>query len=144
MSYLLDTCVISELVKRKPNLQFKSWFNQQEQSQLFLSAITLAEIKKGIYKIKPTQPDRAVKLQRWLNTIEISFSQRILPISDEVLEQWARLSALAENEGNTIAVMDGLIGATAYCYDLVLVTRNVDDFKKLPVKIINPFTSDSK
>ncbi len=142
MNYLLDTCVISELVKRKPNLQFKSWFNQQEQSQLFLSAITLAEIKKGIYKIKPTQPDRAVKLQRWLNTIEISFSQRILPITDEVLEQWARLSALAENEGNTIAVMDGLIGATAYYYDSVLVTRNVDDFKKLPVKIINPFTSD--
>lgn len=140
MSYLLDTCVISELVKRKPNAQLKSWFNNQVQSQLFLSAITIAEIKKGIYKIKATQPERALKLQSWLYAIENSFSQRILPVTDEVLEQWAMLSALAENQGNTIAVMDGLIGATTYCYDLTLITRNVNDFKEISIEIINPFS----
>lgn len=139
MSYLLDTCVISELVKRKPNTQLRTWFNQQKQSQLFLSAITISEIKKGIYKIKPTQSERALKLQNWLNTVEINFSQRILPMTDEALECWAMLSASAENQGNTVAVMDGLIGATAHYYDLILVTRNVTDFKDLPIKIINPF-----
>ena len=63
MNYLIDTCVISEFVKRKPNDHVRNWFNQQDEKQLFISAISLAEIKKGIYKIKPSQPERALKLQ---------------------------------------------------------------------------------
>ena len=138
MSYLIDTCVISEFVKRKPNEHVRRWFNQQE-SHIFISAISLAEIKKGIYKIKPDQPERALKLQNWLNTLELSFSQRILPINDDVLELWAHLSASAERQGNTLAVMDSLIAATAHHYDLTIATRNVNDFNALPLKIMNPF-----
>jgi len=93
MSYLIDTCIISEFVKRKPNDQVRNWFNQQQETQLLISAISIAEIKKGIYKIKPSQPERALKLQNWLDTLELSFSQRILPINDDVLEEWAQLSA---------------------------------------------------
>ena len=93
MSYLIDTCVISGFVKRKPNNHVRYWFNQQQETQLLISAISIAEIKKGIYKIKPSQPERALKLQNWLDTLELSFSQRILPINDDVLEEWAQLSA---------------------------------------------------
>ena len=139
MSYLIDTCIVSEFVKRKPNNHVRNWFNQQQETQLFISAISLAEIKKGIYKIKPSQPERALKLQKWLNTLELSFSQRILPINNDILEQWAYLSASMEREGNTLAIMDSLIAATAYHYELTLATRNVNDFNALPLKIINPF-----
>jgi len=139
MSYLIDTCVISEFIKRNPNEHVRSWFNQQHEKQLLISAISIAEIKKGIYKIKPSQPERALKLQNWLDTLELSFSQRILPVNDDVLEQWAQLSAVMERQGNTLAVMDSLIAATAYHYDLTIATRNVNDFNVLPLKIINPF-----
>jgi predicted nucleic acid-binding protein len=138
MSYLIDTCIISEFVKRKPNDHVRKWFNQQER-HTFISAISLAEIKKGIYKIKPSQPERALKLQDWLDRLELSFSQRILPINNDVLEQWAQISASMERQGNTLAVMDSLIAATAHHYDLTIATRNVNDFDSLPLKIINPF-----
>lgn len=139
MRYLIDTCVISEFVKRKPNDYVRNWFNQQQESHTFISAISIAEIKKGIYKIKPSQPERALKLQNWLDRLELSFSQRILPINNDVLEQWAQLSASMERLGNTLAVMDSLIAATAHHYDLTIATRNANDFNALPLKIINPF-----
>ncbi len=143
MSYLIDTCIISEFVKRKPNDHVRNWFNQQQERDTFISAISLAEIKKGIYKIKPSQPERALKLQTWLDRLELSFSQRILPINDDVLEQWAQLSASMERQGNTLAVMDSLIAATAHHYDLIIATRNINDFNALPLKIINPFEAAS-
>ncbi len=143
MSYLIDTCIISELVKRKPNNHVRNWFNQQQEAHLFLSAISVAEIKKGIYKIKPSQPERALKLQNWLYTLELSFSQRILPINGDVLEQWAQLSASMERQGNTLSVMDSLIAATAHHYDLTIATRNVNDFNSLQLIIINPFEETS-
>ncbi len=138
MNFLIDTCVISEFVKRRPNELVRNWFNQQE-TGTFISAISIAEIKKGIYKIKPSQPERALKLQNWLDRLELSFSQRILPINDDVLEQWAQFSGSMERQGNTLAVMDSLIAATAHHYDLTIATRNVNDFNTLPLKIINPF-----
>jgi predicted nucleic acid-binding protein len=143
MSYLIDTCIISEFVKRKPNNHVRNWFNQQQEAHLFLSAISVAEIKKGIYKIKPSQPERALKLQNWLYTLELSFSQRILPINGDVLEQWAQLSASMERQGHTLSVMDSLIAATAHHYDLTIATRNVDDFNLLPLIVINPFEEAS-
>jgi predicted nucleic acid-binding protein len=139
MSYLIDTCVISEFVKRKPNDHVRNWYNLQQEIQLFISAVSLAEIKKGIYKIKPSQPERALKLQNWLDKLELSFSQRILPINNDVLEQWAQISASMERQGNTLAVMDSLIAATALHHNLTIATRNVNDFNALPLKIINPF-----
>jgi predicted nucleic acid-binding protein len=79
-------------------------------------------------------------LQNWLNTVEAEFSQRILPISGDVLEHWAQLSARTENQGNKLAMMDSLIAATALCFDLKMVTRNVDDFKSCGIELINPFS----
>jgi hypothetical protein len=141
MNYLIDTCVLSECVKKAPSPLVAQWFNEQQPAQLFLSSITIAEIKKGLYKIKSTQPERFQKLEQWLNTIEVKFFHRILPITEEVLDKWAEISANAELQGNKLAVMDSLIAATAHQHQLTLVTRNVDDFKMTPVEIINPYIS---
>lgn len=124
---------------KKPNDHVRNWFNQQQETHTFISMISIAEIKKGIYKIKPSQPERALKLHNWLDRLELSFSQRILPVNDDVLEQWAQFSASMERQGNTLAVMDSLIAATVHHYDLSIATRNVNDFNALPLKIINPF-----
>ncbi len=139
MTYLIDTCIMSEFVKKVPNPQVSRWFNQQSIEQLFLSSVTIAEIKKGIYKIQSSQPERYQKLKIWLQKLEIEFYSRILPINDEILDSWAKLSANAELKGKKLAVMDSLIAATAHHHKLTLVTRNVDDFQLTPVKIINPF-----
>lgn len=130
---------MSEFVKKVPNPQVSRWFNQQSIEQLFLSSVTIAEIKKGIYKIQSSQPERYQKLKIWLQKLEIEFYSRILPINDEILDSWAKLSANAELKGKKLAVMDSLIAATAHHHKLTLVTRNVDDFQLTPVKIINPF-----
>jgi toxin FitB len=140
MTYLIDTCVMSEFVKKAPNPQVSQWFNQQSITQLFLSSITIAEMKKGIYKIQDSQPERYQKLKIWLRSIEIEFGSRILPINDDVLDVWAKFSANAELKGKKLAVMDSLIAATAHHHQLTLVTRNVDDFKMTSVKIINPYS----
>jgi len=139
MKYLIDTCVLSEYVKKTPDDLVIEWLNQQRFETLFLSAITIAEITKGICKIKLSQPKRHQALTHWLNTIKIKFSAQTLPITADILDNWAEISANAELQGQKMAVMDSLIAATAYTHKLILVTRNVDDFKIAPVKILNPF-----
>ncbi len=141
MNYLIDTCVLSECVKKTPDLLVAEWFNLQQPEQLFLSSLTLAEIKKGLYKIKFTQPERFQKLEQWLNTVEIKFLHRVLPITDDILDKWAEISANAELQGQTLAVMDSLIAATAHHHQLTVVTRNINDFKATPVKLINPYNA---
>jgi predicted nucleic acid-binding protein len=139
VNYLIDTCVISEFVKKTPNAEVVQWFNQQQIEQLYLSSMTIAEIKKGIYKIQDSQPERYQRLSLWLKTTEVEFTARILPINDDVLDNWAKICAKAELNGKKLAVMDSLIAATAHHHQLILVTRNVDDFKMTPIKIINPY-----
>ena len=140
MKYLIDTCVLSECIKRIPNSLVAQWFRDQDPTQLYLSSLTIAEIKKGLYKIQATQPDRFNKLENWLFTVEEEFNRRILPVTENILDKWAEISANAELSGGKLAVMDSLIAATAYEHKLALVTRNVDDFKLTPIKIINPYT----
>ncbi len=139
MNYLIDTCVISEFVKKAPNSEVVQWFNQQQIEQLYLSSVTTAEMKKGIYKIQDSQPERYQRLSLWLKTTEVEFTSRILPINNDVLDNWAKICAKAELNGKKLAVMDSLIAATAHHHKLILVTRNVDDFKMTPIKIINPY-----
>lgn len=140
MSYLIDTCVLSELVKKLPSVQVAEWFNQQQPEQLFVSSITIAEIKKGLYKISAAQPKHFQVLTQWLSKLEVKFSGRVLPVTDAVLEDWAEISAQAELQGRKLAVMDSLIAATAHQHKLVLVTRNVEDFIATPVRIVNPYS----
>ncbi len=142
MNFLLDTCILSELVKKTPNPQIADWMNTQQVECLFISSITIAEINKGLFKIQHSQPERYTALQNWLSKLETQFIHRTLPITDVILKRWSAISAQAEMQGNKLAVMDSLIAATALTHELTLVTRNVNDFHVEALMLVNPYHSN--
>ncbi len=138
MKYLLDTCLISELVKKEPNPAVVSWLDEQDEQKLFLSVLNLGELQKGISKL----PDgtRKSELQAWvaLDLVE-RFTGRILEIDLETALCWGRLQGEAEQAGEKLPVMDSLIAATAAAHGLVVVTRNVRDIERCKVRVCNPW-----
>jgi predicted nucleic acid-binding protein len=139
MSWLLDTCAISEYAKRAPNRNVIAWLDAQDELSMFISVITLGEIEKGILKLRATDAHRSQRLTAWLGLVEQRFAGRILPLDSASLHIWAQLSANAELAGKPLPVMDGLIMATAQCHGLTVVTRNVQDFAHYP-QVLNPWT----
>jgi hypothetical protein len=138
MSWLLDTCVLSEYIKKAPAPGVIAWLDEQDEASLYLSVITLGEIAKGILKLRATDPARSQKLTAWLGAVEQRFAGRILSLDSAVLHAWAQLAAQAELAGQPLPVMDGLVMATAQCHGLTVVTRNVRDFGLLP-QVFNPW-----
>jgi predicted nucleic acid-binding protein len=136
MSYLLDTNVISELVKQIPNPTVLNWIDSIDNEKLYISVITLGEIRKGVAGIQ--NPERLEKISHWLE-IELPayFEERILNIDVKVADSWGRLQG--KNKGTILPAIDGLIAATAYVHDLTLVTRNIKDFINASIVIINPW-----
>jgi len=137
MNYLLDTCVISELVKPAPNRKVIDWLNELPSGVLFLCAITIGEIRKGLTKL----PDSGKKerLTLWLNTLLIEYKERILSIDLTVCENWGVLQGNAEKAGTPMSSIDGLLAATTYTHNLTLATRNEGDFTPANIPIINPW-----
>jgi toxin FitB len=138
MSWLLDTCVLSEYVKKTPAPGVIAWLDEQDETSLFISVITLGEIEKGILKLRTTDAHRSQKLTAWLGKVEQRFAGRILPLDAAALQAWAQLAAQAEPAGKPLAVMDGLVMATAQSHGLTVVTRNVQDFGLIP-QVFNPW-----
>lgn len=138
MSWLLDTCVLSEYAKKSPSPDVIAWLDEQDEASLFISAISLGEIEKGILKLQARDPQRSQKLTAWLGKLEQRFATRILPLDTATLHVWAQISAKAELAGNPMPVMDGLIMATAQCHGLTVVTRNMQDFTHYPL-VFNPW-----
>jgi predicted nucleic acid-binding protein len=139
MSFLLDTCVISELVAKQPNPAVVQWVDSIDENLLFLSAITIGEIKRGIEKL----PDSSRKsaLEDWLeDDLLIRFRDRILSIDAAVMLVWGQLAADLEKEGKPMPAVDSLIAATCLQGKLDLVTRNESDFVHSGVTVINPWT----
>ncbi len=138
MKYLLDTCLISELVKREPSQAVVSWLDEQDEQTLFLSVLTMGELQKGISKLA----DGAKKdeLQAWvgLDLVE-RFTGRILDVDLETALCWGRLQGAAEQAGDKLPVMDSLIAATAEAHGLMVVTRNVRDMERCGVSVCNPW-----
>ena len=138
MKYLLDTCLISELVKKEPNPAVVSWLDEEDEQKLFLSVLNLGELQKGISKL----PDNAKKdeLQAWvtLDLVE-RFAGRILEIDLATALCWGRLQGEAEQSGEKLPVMDSLIAATAAAHGLVVVTRNVRDVERCKARVFNPW-----
>ena len=141
MNYLMDTCVISELVKPSPNPNVVEWLKNTPTEQLFLSVITIGEIRKGLTKLHDSK--RKDRLMDWLNTLLEEYLEHIYPIDLSVAENWGVIQGRAEQAGNPMSSLDGLIAAVAYTHNLVLVTRNVDDFKASNLPIINPWVIDA-
>lgn len=142
MNYLLDTCVLSEYVKKKPNFQVIQWLDEQNEDSLFISILTIAELKKGIIKIKKSQASRYQKLNNWLLKIEQRFAGRILPLNKNILDTWAKICGESEASGKKLPIMDSLIASTATQHNLIIVTRNIDDFKFSSNQLFNPWDSE--
>ena len=140
MKYLLDTCVISELVKTSPNPIVLDWLNNTPSERLFLSVITIGEIRKGLTKLPDSK--RKDKLTEWLNTLLEDYQDRIYSIDLAVAENWGIMQGNAEKSGMPMTSMDSLIAAIAYTHNLVLVTRNINDFKATNLPINNPWKND--
>ncbi len=138
MSWLLDTCALSEYAKKAPAPKVIAWLDEQDEASLFISVITLGEIEKGILKLRANDPSRSQKLTAWLGKVEQRFTGRILPLDAAALHVWAQLAAHAELAGQPLPVMDGLIMASAQCHGLTVVTRNVQDFAQHP-QVFNPW-----
>ncbi len=137
MSYLVDTNVLSELRRKIPNSGVLQWFEDRPASTLFLSVLTLGEIRKGIQAI--SEIDRRQVLVDWLETeLTAFFTGRILAVDVAVADRWGRLVAGA---GRPLPAIDSLLAATALEHDLVLVTRNTKDFESLGVSLINPWNT---
>jgi predicted nucleic acid-binding protein len=139
LSYLLDTNVISEVRRKTPDPSVIEWFSKRPASTLYLSVLTLGELRKGIESVKDL--DRRLALTDWLETdLSAFFKGRILPIDVKVSDRWGKLLATA---GRPLPAIDSLLGATAAHYGLNIVTRNSRDFDNLGLSIINPWTAHS-
>ena len=138
MKYLLDTNVISELVAGQPNEQVIAWIDGIDDQLVYLSVITIGEIKRGIEKLPNSRRKR--RLNQWLNeALLIRFDDKILSIDIPVMVTWGKLIAKLESRGRMLPAVDSLIAATALHHGLHLVTRNEEDFDRSDVMVINPW-----
>lgn len=139
MTYLLDTCLISELVAKQPNQKVLDWVDAQIPETLYLSVITIGEIARGICKLTPSK--RKESLTTWLNeTLPNRFEHRILTIDVSTMVLWGNLICQLEQNGRPLPAMDSLIAAIALQHSLSLVTRNEKDFAGTGVVIVNPWS----
>jgi toxin FitB len=136
--YLVDTNVPSELTRAKPDVHVAAFLANAGKSSVFLSVMTIGEICKGIAALPVSQ--RRAGLEDWLDIdVRTWFAGRILPVTEPIAERWGHLAATAKQHGKSLAVVDGVIAATALHHDLTLVTRNVKDFAGLGVPLLNPW-----
>jgi predicted nucleic acid-binding protein len=134
VSFLLDTNVVSEIRKKSPNHGVEKWFASVAPSELYLSALVIGEIRQGIERLAPRNPEQASVFERWLGELTEVYRDRIAPITPEVADVWGRL-----NVPRTLPVVDGLLAATALVRGWTLVTRNVEDVDGTGVRVVNPW-----
>lgn len=138
MSYLLDTNVISELRKgERADSNVAAWFVGIADEEVFLSVLTIGEIRRGIESVRRRDPDSAAALDRWLALLSEAHADRILPFDRAIAEEWGRM-----NVPDPLSVVDGLLAATAQVLGLTLVTRNVADVEGTGVELLDPFKRD--
>ncbi|MBI3707561.1 MAG: type II toxin-antitoxin system VapC family toxin [Proteobacteria bacterium] len=137
MSFVLDACALSELSRPRPDPGFVAWFDRQVPESLFISALTVGEIEKGVAALASGRKRTA--LAGWLATLRSEYGARIISIDDAAATIWGRLSAEADKRGVKLGVVDGLIAATAQQRGFTVVTRNVADFAPTGVAVLNPW-----
>ncbi len=136
--YLLDTNCISELVRPQPERRVMEWVEAADETMLYLSVLTLGEIRKGLAALP--QGTRRTRLEAWLEVdLRARFAGRILPIDSGVADRWGSIAAQAQRGGKVLPVIDGLLAATALHHDLTVVSRNAGDFQHSLVRVLNPW-----
>jgi predicted nucleic acid-binding protein len=138
--FLLDTNCISELVRLRPEPRVLEWLEAADETLLYLSVLTLGEIRKGLASL--SQGKRRTQLETWLEIdLQTRFANRILSIGSDVADRWGWLAAQAKKRGTTLAIVDGLLAATALHHNLTVVSRNLPDFIDTQVPVLNPWVS---
>jgi toxin FitB len=140
--YLLDTNVVSEYSRpRPPDPRVKKWVDAQREDSLHLSVLTLGEVRKGT-TLLPAGRKRD-QLEQWLDReLPVRFGDRLLPINAQIAEIWGEMAGEAQLQGTALAIIDGLIAATAKHHELTIVTRNVRDFRMWGISIFNPWNPE--
>jgi predicted nucleic acid-binding protein len=138
VSFVLDTCALSETARPSPDAGFMAWLDRQDSAALFLSVLTIGEIEKGLAALPPGR--KRTTLSNWLGTMRSVYAARVLPIDDAIAALWGRMAADAERRGRAMSVVDGLIAATARHHGYAVVTRNASDFEPSGVPVLNPWS----
>lgn len=135
MSFLIDTNIISEVRKGdRCDEAVAAWWAGVAEDEIWLSALVLGEIRKGVELARRRDPQKATVLETWLSDVVSGFGDRVLPVDASVAEEWGRMNAI-----RPVPVIDALLAATAKANDLTLVTRNEADVAGLGVEVLNPF-----
>ena len=136
--FLLDTSCISELVRPKPEPRVVEWMEAAYEGSLYLSVLTLGEIRKGLSGLD--QGTRRTRVEKWLDIdLPARFSGRILPIDSPIAERWGVLASDSKRKGIAVSVIDGLLAATAIHHNLTIVSRNTGDFTAAQMQVLNPW-----
>lgn len=140
MPFLIDTNVISELRKgERADPGVASWFAELADEEVYLSVLTLGEIRRGIESIRRRDPEGGVALESWLGRVSEAHRDRVLPIDRSIAEEWGRM-----NVPDPLPVVDGLLAATAKVTGLTVATRNSDDFARTGVSLVDPFSAPAE
>jgi toxin FitB len=138
VSYLLDTNAVSEWIKPRPDPLLMGWMASADEDRVFLSVVSVAEIRRGIELMAPGL--RRDRLTTWLaNELPARFEQRVLAIDQRVADTWGCITARAQRNGIGLDTVDACLAATARVYGLTLVTRNTSDFVGLGIDLLNPW-----
>jgi toxin FitB len=132
--FLLDTNVISEARRKRPDANVEAWLRTVPEAELYVSVLVVGEIRQGIERLRRRDPSQAVVFETWLSALLRGYADRILPVTAEVAEEWGRLNA-----PDPLPVIDGLMAATAKLRGWTFVTRNVADLTGRGVRLLNPF-----
>jgi tRNA(fMet)-specific endonuclease VapC len=138
LKYLLDTNIISELISKQPNQKVLDFISSIDEVNIFLSVITIGELKSGIENIESTQ--RKEQLTLWFeHDLLLRFQNRIINIDTNIMIRWGKINQNLKNIGKPLPIMDSLIASSCIDSGFTLVTRNEKDFQNLDINIINPF-----
>jgi toxin FitB len=142
LKYLLDTCVISEIIRPQPDDGVIAWVQEKNESSLYISVLTFGEIEKGIEKALDSVRKR--KLQLWVEQdLKQRFENRIIPIDLEVSVRWGAIQGQAELVGKSMPVIDGLIAVSGLVHNCIVVTRNIADMEQSTVELLNPWSKNT-
>jgi len=138
VNFLLDTNVVSEWTKPRPDAGVVTWLAEADEDRVFISVVTLAELRHGVERMAAGM--RRDRLDTWLTQdIPRRFEARVLPVDVETADAWGHVMARGQAAGRPVGAMDGFIAATAERHGLTVVTRNVADFEGLAVELVNPW-----
>lgn len=141
MSYLLDTNVVSEWARSRPEPRVVAWLADVDEDRVFLSVITLAELRRGVDLLP--RGKRRDDLETWLTEdLLVRFEARVLDVTPAIAREWGAISAQSQRRGRPIGVMDAFVAATARVHELIVVTRNDGDFRSVGVELLNPWTDE--